>query len=127
MKSFPRKDKNTFVDGGHVNLTTGNGGRRSRQRDGEEIRFRLLSRGMQQLPKRGTRKKRGGSIDGEAHRTSRDADSGMSKDTAPQELLEAVESEDRFFPGLGLGNLDPFNTLPFLVTERTQSLLHYCI
>jgi hypothetical protein len=93
---------------------------------GEEIMFRLLPLDMQELPKR-TRAKKVSMVKEDTRRLQ-NYEIGSKPPSGLGHGLSSdlPEPDSALIYGLGLGKIDPFDSLPFPVTERTQYLLHCC-
>jgi hypothetical protein len=99
-----------------------------KERNGEELMFRLLPKEMQELPKRARMKRR--ALDKKGSAGSKYQNKSLRSQNRTESSLKAASNltaiESLHIRNLGSENLDPFHSLPFPVTERTQDLLRYC-
>jgi hypothetical protein len=128
MKSFLRRGRSEIMNGNEVNSRDLERMPKVKQKDGEAIMFRLLPKDMQELPKRARKKRR--VLDKKRPRDSKFHDEELRSQNHTDMSLNVASNiiavESIHIQDLGSGNLDPFHSLPFPITERTQYLIRYC-
>lgn len=120
MRSFLRNERPVMKNAYEANSSSPKPRTKTGKSKGKEIMFRLLPKNMQELPKRARKKRRGLDSQDQHIRNSHNAD--LLLEVSP--VFESIQSVR--VPELGSGNLDPFDSLPFPINQRTQYILRYC-